>query len=170
MDDKKYIHPAQKRQAEHEKRKEKKKKKRGLLWLLLLLLLIALLIGGIGFGQGWFDGKGENEGDGKSTTSSADTSSQDQTSSVDESSEAAKESVKVEISGSSYTFKGAEKTLEELKTELAALDKSKVIVEIADSDAVANAVSTLHDVLDELGIAYTDTAAATPESSSEAAS
>lgn len=160
MSDKNYIHPAQKRQAEHEKRKEKKKKKRGLLWFLLILLLIALLIGGIGWGQGWFEGKGEGKGDAESTPAAQTSSTVDETSSVTEDSskteEAAKTPVAVKISGSKYVYNGAEKTLDELKTEFASLDKDKNIVEITDDGAVANAVSSLHEMLDGLGIAYTD--------------
>ena len=172
MSDKNYIHPAQKRQEEHEKRKEKKKKKRGLLWLLILLLLIALLIGGIGWGQGWFKGKGENEGSDTTSGSAESTSYVSESSSVTEDSslaEAEKVSVAVTVSGSKYILNGTEKTLDELKTEFSSLDKAASVIAIADEGAVANAVSSLHDMLNELGLPYSDLIPAAADSSSEAA-
>ncbi len=169
MSDKNYIHPAQKRQEEHEKRKEKKKKKRGLLWFLLILLLIAALIGGIGFGQGWFDGKGKSEED----TSGSEDPAVERTipeESQDDSSESPKTPVALKISGSTYIYNDSVRTLEQLKSDFSVLDKSAVIIEITDDNAVANAVQSLHDLLGELGIAYSDIPAVTtaPESSSSA--
>ena len=154
MSNKNYIHPAQKRQDEHEKRKEKKKKKRGLIWFLLILLLLAALLGGIGWGQGWFDGKGKSE----DTDTSGSDSQVERTipeSQADESSEA-RTPVALKISGSSYIYNDNLRTLEQLKGDLAVLDKNGVIIEITDDNAVANAMKNLHDLLNELGLAYSD--------------
>lgn len=172
MSNKDYIHPAQKRQDDHEKRKEKKKKKRGFLWFLLLLLLLAALIGGIGWGQGWFEGKGEGQaestpaGDGESTVERTIP----EESEADESSEA-RTPVSIKISGSSYIYNDNLRTLEQLKGDLEILDKNGVIIEITDDNAVANAMQSLHELLDELGVKYSDVPAATtttaPESQPE---
>ena len=156
MANKDYIHPAQKRQEEHEKRKEKKKKKRGFLWFLLLLLLLAALLGGIGWGQGWFSGKGNTE---DTNTSGSDSAAQrtipDESSQADESSEA-RTPVAIKVSGSSYIYNDGVRTIEQLKNDLSVLDKNAVIIEITDDNAVANAMMSLHELLDELSVAYTD--------------
>lgn len=168
MNDKNYIHPAQKRQEEHEKRKGKKRKKRGLLWFLLLLLLLAALLGGIGFGQGWFDGKGKTDND---DASGSDDSVIDRsvTSSEDDSSEAAKTPVTIKVSGSTYIYNDSVRTLEQLKSDLSVLDKNAVIIEIRDDNAVANAFQGIHDLLTELGLPYSDVPAVTEATTTTAA-
>ena len=161
MANKDYIHPAQKRQEEHEKRKEKKKKKRGFLWFLLLLLLLAALLGGIGWGQGWFSGKGnDNDSSAGGTESAAERTIPEESSQADESSEA-RTPVAIKVSGSSYIYNDTLRTIEQLRTDLSVLDKNAVIVEITDDNAVANAMMSLHELLDELSVAYTDIPAVT---------
>ena len=167
MSNKNYIHPAQRRQDEHERRKEKKKKKRGLVWFLLILLLLAALLGGIGWGQGWFDGKGKTQ----ETNTSGSDSQVERTvpeSQPDDSSEA-RTPVALKISGSTYIYNDNVRTLEQLKNDLGILNKEGVIIEIKDDNAVANAVQSLHELLNELGLAYSDVPAVTvttaPESS-----
>ena len=169
MNDRNYIHPAQKRQEEHEKRKGKKKKRRGLLWLLLLLLLLGFGLG-LGFGMGWFDGKGKDSGStgtsADSTASAAESIAEE--SSQDESSEAPKTPVRVKVSGSTYIYNDSIRTLEQLKTDLSLLDKSAVIIEIADDNGVANAIQSLHELLGEIGLPYSDVPFGTSDSSSTA--
>ena len=160
MSDKDYIHPAQKRQEEHEKRKEKKKKKRGLLWFLLLLLLLAALLGGIGWGQGWFDGKGKTEDTNTSGSDSVADRTIPEVSQPDDSSES-KTPVSIKISGSTYIYNDSVRTLEQLKSDLSVLDKSGVIIEIKDDNAVVNAMQSLKDLLDELELSYSDVPAVT---------
>ena len=160
MSDKDYIHPAQKRQEEHEKRKGKKKKKRGLLWLLVLLLLLAALLGGIGWGQGWFDGKGKTEDTNTSGSDSVADRTVPEGSQPDDSSES-RTPVAIKISGSTYIYNDNVRTLEQLKNDLSVLNKDGVIIEITDDNAVANAMQSLHELLDEVGLAYSDVPAVT---------
>ncbi|SDB05487.1 hypothetical protein SAMN02910317_00214 [Ruminococcaceae bacterium FB2012] len=160
MSSKNYIHPAQKRQEEHEKRKEKKKKKRGLLWFLVLLLLLAALLGGIGWGQGWFDGKGKTNDTNTSGSDSVAERTIPEASQPDDSSEA-RTPVAIKISGSTYIYNDSVRTIEQLKNDLSVLDKNNVIIEITDDNAVANAMQSLHELLDEVGLAYSDVPAVT---------
>ena len=156
MANKNYIHPAQKRQEEHEKRKNKKKKKRGLLWLLLLLLLLLGIGLGLGLGLGWFDGKGDGDGDGDGKTTISAVEGNDSTASTAEDSSATeKTSVKLKISGDKYVYDGSELSLEDLKTKLSELDKTKTVIEVTDDGAVANAVTALKEMLDSIGLPFT---------------
>ena len=100
--------------------------------------------------------------------SASDASSNDASS--DESSEAEKTTVTVKVSGSTYIYNGSERTLEELKSDMGVLDKNAVIIEVVDDTAVANAVTSLHELLDDIGLSYTDTTAApaADDTSSEA--
>ena len=167
MSDKKYIHPAQKRQDEHEKRKEKKKKKRGFLWFLLLLLLLAALLGGIGWGQGWFNGKGKTEDTNASGSDSAVERTVPEESQADESS-AARTPVAIKVSGSSYIYNDSLRTYDQLKNDLSVLDKNAVIIEITDDNAVANAMMDLHSLLEELALPFSDIPAAAGTTASAA--
>lgn len=154
MSNKNYIHPAQKRQDEHEKKKNKKKKKRSLLWLLLLLLLLLGIGLGLGLGLGWFDGKGDGDGDGDTkSVVQADGSQADSKEDVSEATE--KTAVKVKIAGDKYIYEDAELTLEDLKTKLSALDKTTTIIEVTDENAVANAVTSLKEMLESVGLSFT---------------
>lgn len=137
--------------AKKDKKDEKKKKKRGVPWLLIILILLLFLIGGVGFGMGWFDSNSEN--DGTDASSVADTSASD--SKEDESSAADKTTVAVKISGDKYVYDGADLTLEDLKSKLQGLDKATTIIEVTDDDAVENAVTSLKEMLDSLSLSYT---------------
>ncbi|MGN0624514.1 MAG: hypothetical protein ACI4JA_11295 [Oscillospiraceae bacterium] len=149
---KEYIHPAQERQDNHEKKRQKKKKKKGFVFLLIIiLLLIALLMLmnylGLGFGGGKGDG-----GESKASASSAAAES----SVPDESSQAEKTAVTVKISGSSYIYGDKVYTLDEFRQVASVMDKDSVIIELADDNAVANAVENMHSLLDELELSYSD--------------
>lgn len=172
MSNKDYIHPAQKRQEDHEKRKGKKKKKKGLLLLLLLLLLLAL--GGIGWGTGWFSGEGKSNSDNSGTADSTPDRAVtvDSQPEEDSSSEPERTPVKLKVSGSVYIYNDMVRTLEQLKTDFSVLDKSTVIIEVQDDNAVANAIQGIHDLLSELGLSYSDiqlnVTTTAPDSSSQA--
>lgn len=149
---KEYIHPAQERQENHEKRRQKKKKKKGLIFLVIIILLIVALIMlmnylGLGFGGGKGDG-GESKGSDSAVSSVS--------SAADESSQVEKTAVTLKISGSSYIYGDKVYTLDEFKEVAAVMDKNTVIIEIADDNAVANAVENMHALLDELGLSYSD--------------
>ena len=148
-----YIHPAQRRQEEHEKRKEKKKKKRGLLWLLLILLLLAALLGGLGFGMGWFDGKGDGSSGNDGSTAAATQATQAETQKAPEDSKPAqKTTVSITVEGKEYVYNGKKFNLDDIKKELGTLDKAATVVEIVDSNAIEDDLKALKDALKELGI------------------
>lgn len=138
--------------AKKNKKDEKKKKKKGPPWLLIILILLLFLIGGIGFGMGWFEGDGDGEGN-ADVSSVADSAADD--SKADDSSAAEKTTVAVKISGDKYVYDGAELTLEDLKSKLQSLDKAETIIEVTDENAVANAVTALKEMLDSLGLPFT---------------
>ena len=77
--------------------------------------------------------------------------------------------VSLKVSGSAYIYNGSERTLDELKKEFGVYDKATVIIEITDDNAVANAIQNLHDMLIELGLAYSDIPAATSAAESSTA-
>ncbi len=138
-----------KRPDDRKKQKQKKKRGGGLLLLLILLLLLLALLGGLGFGLGWFDGDGKSSGDSNDSKSS----SVDRT--VEDSSAADKDVVSITVKGSDYEMNGKTMTLEEVKTELGSFDKTAVTVEITDEEAIEGAYKSLTDALDELGFKHT---------------
>ena len=153
---KEYIHPAQQRQETYEKKRQKKRKKKRFLFTLFIILAIVILLLimkhlGIGFGGG--KGQGGSASGDDSVSVSADESSRQ-----DESSQLEKTVVQVKISGSTYIYGDRVYTIEDFRDEIASvMDKTSVIIELADDNAVANAVEDMHAMLDGLGISYTDT-------------
>ncbi len=149
-----YIHPAQEKQEKHEKKRQKKKKNKTLIFLIVLALLIVcllLLFNALGLGLG--GGKGEGDG-GKDSSSAAESAAD--SSVPDDSSEVEKNVFRVRISGSSYICDDKVYTLDEFKTFVEVMDKNTVIIELLDDNAVTNAVESMHSMLDELQISYTD--------------
>lgn len=168
------ISAVKKKSEDHEKRKVKKKRKRGLFWLVVLLLILLLALGGIGWGTGWFSGEGKSNSDNSGTADSTPDRAVtvDSQPEEDSSSEPERTPVKLKVSGSVYIYNDMVRTLEQLKTDFSVLDKSTVIIEVQDDNAVANAIQGIHDLLSELGLSYSDiqlnVTTTAPDSSSQA--
>ncbi len=165
---KQYIHPAEEKQQKHEEKRRRKKQRKHVILLLVLILIFVFLVwlfNYLGFGLGGGTGEGSGEESNQTASSQAAEESKE-----DESSEVEKKLVQLRISGSSYIYEDKLYNLDEFKAIASVMDKEAVVVQIADDNAVANSVESMHKMLDELGIKYVDIIYISSEAENQSAS
>ena len=139
-------------QQETEKEQNGKKRKSKTAPLLLILLLLLLGLGGYGLGFGF----GKGFGSGSSGTDSGTV--KEQVSQPEEQSSVVTEEIKtveVTVSGNKYLYQNRETSLDDLITQLKALDKD-VQITVHDDNASLDAFKALTDKLTESGLSHAE--------------
>ena len=134
------------------KKEQNGKKRRSKTAPLLILLLLLLGLGGYGLGFGF----GKGFGTGNSGTDSGTV--KEQVSQPEEQSSVVTEEIKtveVTVSGNKYLYQNRETALDDLITQLKALDKD-VQITVHDDNASLDAFKALTDKLTENGLSHAE--------------
>lgn len=140
------------KELEQEKEQTKEKRKSKTAPLLVILLLLLLGLGGYGLGFGF----GKGFGSGSSGTDSGTV--KEQISQPEEQSSVVTEEIKtveVTVSGNKYLYQNRETSLDDLITQLKALDKD-IQITVHDDNASLDAFKALTDKLTENGLSHAE--------------